>query len=114
MFHTKPDGTEHTDNKDFYMEDYFPVDVYKDEILNDVKAKSSFKQFDQLKSPKTIIEKTFEHLTALQYDAFRSLLDKTISIQKAFHSVSSLQKKASSKRTDAKKPAAKRTPKKSV
>jgi predicted ATP-dependent endonuclease of OLD family len=85
IFHTKIDGTDHKDKKDFYMEDYFPVSLYKNEIMADVTAKTSFKQFDQFKNPKKIIENGYKNYTPADYKNFKVLLDKTISIQLQFH-----------------------------
>lgn len=85
MFHSKLDGTKHVNSDDFYMEDYFPVDTYRNIILNDISRKNLFKHLEQYQKPKSIIEKNYKNFDKQKYVSFKILLNETIKIQNEFH-----------------------------
>jgi predicted ATP-dependent endonuclease of OLD family len=85
MFHPKIDGTEHNQSSDFFMEDYFPVDLYKNKILDNIKAKGNFKSLQQYHHPKSIIESNYLNYGKVDYLNFKAFLDKTIEMQNKFH-----------------------------
>jgi len=85
MYHTKLDGTEHKDKEDFYMENLFPVDTYKDVIVASINGKTTFKQLEEYQKPKSIIQKTYKGFDRTKFENFRVLLDKTIETQTEFH-----------------------------
>ena len=85
MYHTKLDGTPHINNEDFYMEDYFPVDAYKTDIINTINGKTSFKQLEEYQKPKSIIQKKYETFDSSKYENFRVILDETLKIKREFH-----------------------------
>ena len=85
MYHTKLDGTAHVNNEDFYMEDYFPVDAYKTDIINTINGKTSFKQLEEYQKPKSIIQKKYETFDSSKYENFRVILDETLKIKREFH-----------------------------
>lgn len=84
MYHTKLDGTLHINNEDFYMENYFPIETYKIDIINSINSKTSFKQLEEYQKPKSIIEKKYKTFGNSKFENFRVLLDETIKIQTAF------------------------------
>lgn len=88
MFHTKLDGTQHLDNTDFYMEDYFPIDTYRNDIINAVTSKTTYKDLENLKkdfqTPKSIIKSKYKSLDRSQFENFRILLDEILTIQAQF------------------------------
>lgn len=86
MYHTKIDGTQHENNEDFYMENYFPVDSYKSLILDTINSKNSFKELEEYQKPKSIIQKKYETFDTSKFENFRVLLDKALQIQTEFHS----------------------------
>ena len=86
MFHTKIDGTAHNKDEDFFMESYFPVDIYKKYIINKIKEKDSFKQLEEYQKPKSIIQKKYKKYDKSNYENFRKLLDETLRIKTEFHS----------------------------
>ncbi|MCO7185047.1 AAA family ATPase [Tenacibaculum sp. XPcli2-G] len=86
MYHTKLDGTDHVNNEDFYMEDYFPVDAYKTDIINAINGKTSFKQLEEYQKPKSIIQNKYKTFDVSKYEKFKMLLDETLKIKNDFHS----------------------------
>jgi len=85
MYHTKLDGTPHVNNEDFYMEDFFPIDAYKADIIKTITGKNSFKQLEEYQKPKSIIQKKYETFDSSKYHNFRILLDETLRIKREFH-----------------------------
>lgn len=85
MFHTKLDNTPHINNEDFYMENYFPLETYKNDILNSINSKTTFKQLEEYQKPKSIIQKKYESFDSSKYENFRVLLDEILQIKREFH-----------------------------
>ncbi|MBB6461972.1 ATP-dependent nuclease [Flammeovirga kamogawensis] len=86
MTHTTPNDWE--EGKEFYMEDYFPLDVYKPILLADIERKSKIKDFQQLtkNTVKNIIESNYRQFNDDAYVKFEILLDSIIEKQTSFHS----------------------------
>lgn len=88
MYHTKLDGSNHINNEDFFMESYYPVDVYRNDILNAVNSKTTFRDLENLKKdlqpPKSIIKGKYLQLDRTNFENFRVLLDEIITIQARF------------------------------
>ena len=73
------------DKKISYIEDYFPVDCYKDLMLENICKKQSFTEFRQHQTAKSIIEKEYEKFEKSKFKNFGILLDKIIKIKDDFH-----------------------------
>ncbi|AXG72963.1 hypothetical protein DVK85_01425 [Flavobacterium arcticum] len=86
MTHTTPQNWE--ENKEFFMEDYFPIDVYRNILLEDINKKTKIKDFIQLSKDtvKSIINNNYKKFNDADFENFESLLDTFIEKQTAFHS----------------------------
>ena len=75
------------DKKNLYIEDYFPVDCYKDLMLKAICKKQSFTELQQHQTAKSIIEKEYEKFEKSKFENFRVILNKMIEIKNDFHSL---------------------------
>lgn len=63
---------------DFYMEDYFSVDAYKNIILGDLSSAPNFKTIESLQKAKSIIKDKYNSFNDDAFDNFSVLLDKLL------------------------------------
>lgn len=85
MTHTKPPDWEQ--DKEFYMEDYFPIKVYKDILLTQIESKTKIKDFQQLSKDtvKSIIMNNYKKFDDSDFVNFEILLDDLLTQQSNFH-----------------------------
>lgn len=76
MYHPKPDGSIHEGNEIFLMENYFPIEAYKNIIIDSIKKKETFEALSEYQKPKSIIQKIYVRLAPEHFQNFRVLLDK--------------------------------------
>lgn len=87
MTHTPIQGWDN--NKEFYMEDYFPVDTYRNILLTEINKKTKIKDFQQLSknTAKSIINSNYKNFQDTDYTRFELLLDEIIKLQKDYHNI---------------------------
>lgn len=85
MTHTPLNGWDAT--KEFFMEDYFPVNSYKSILIDDINRKSKIKDFHTLSkdSAKDIIKANYLKFNDADYNNFEVLLDEFVRLQTTFH-----------------------------
>ena len=72
----------------FYLEDYFPLDCFTNELYSTVQQITGFKKFRDIKevgrglpkTVKTMINKTYTKFVDEKFDGFRPLLDKLLEV----------------------------------
>lgn len=67
------------------MEDYFPVDAYKNHYVVKANAATNRHGLDKFDDPKKLILEKYELFTPEQFNNFQILLDKIVLTQTQFH-----------------------------
>lgn len=104
MYHPKVDGAEHAQGEKYLLEEYFPLDAYRNKIIDQANASKNFKTLDAIQKAKAIIQDNYLRFSKESYKNFKVFFDKAIAIQKEFHNPS---KAAIPKKVAAKKKVAK-------
>lgn len=86
FYHPHYNHSEHSSaTGDYYMEDYFSIDSYRNIIKNNLGKKNKFKDFEQGVKAKSIIENNYKHFDNNDYLNFKIFLNHIIEIQNVFH-----------------------------
>ena len=85
MYHPKVDGSVHAQGEKYLLEEYFPLEAYRDKIIDQAKASKNFKTLDAIQKAKAIIQDNYLRFSKDDYKNFKVFFDKAIAIQKEFH-----------------------------
>lgn len=80
--HPKIDGWT---NRDFLIEDYFPIDSYRSHYAYELQAATNREDIDRIEKLKGYLQKNYEKFSPDHFNNFQKLIDKIISTQTQFH-----------------------------